>query len=60
MGERGEPGYRTHYHEEDAYATEDVVLQYWKNPDRAFFLNPGVCANEYGKALKQIGVSGNG
>ncbi|MBB3259113.1 hypothetical protein F4827_003987 [Paraburkholderia bannensis] len=35
-----EPGYRSHYHEEDAYATEDAVKQYWRDPNHSFFSIP--------------------
>ncbi|WP_116610662.1 type VI secretion system Vgr family protein [Paraburkholderia unamae] len=60
MGQRKEPGYRSHYHEEDAYATEDAVKQYWGDADHAFVLNPGICTKQYESVLTQLGVSGNG
>jgi type VI secretion system secreted protein VgrG len=60
MAQRTAPGYYTHYHEEDAYATEDAVTQYWDHPDRADLVNPGTCTKHYREALEQIGVSGNG
>ncbi|NIE66301.1 type VI secretion system Vgr family protein [Burkholderia sp. Ax-1719] len=55
-----ETGYYTHYHEEDAYATENAVDQYWHRPDGAFVLNPGVCTSSYEQNIRNIGVSGNG
>ncbi|NIE66430.1 type VI secretion system Vgr family protein [Burkholderia sp. Ax-1719] len=55
-----ETGYYTHYHEEDAFATEYAVDQYWNTPNGAFVLNPGVCTKQYEQQLKQIGVIGNG
>lgn len=60
MGQRNEPGYYTHYHEEDAYATEDAVKQYWDDPDHASVLTPGICTSHYEGALSEIGVNGNG
>ncbi|OBR46330.1 hypothetical protein [Paraburkholderia tropica] len=60
MGQRDEPGYYTHYHEEDAFATEIAVTQYWDNPDHADLVNPGTCTRHYRDALEKIGVSGNG
>ncbi|WP_042298471.1 type VI secretion system Vgr family protein, partial [Paraburkholderia bannensis] len=60
MGQRAEPGYYTHYHEEDAYAAEDSVKQYWAHPDHAALVNPGTCTRHYRDALEKIGVSGNG
>lgn len=55
-----ETGYYTHYHEEDAFATENAVGKYWSEPTGGFFLNPGVCTSQYEQQLRQIGVSGNG
>ncbi|MEI7298132.1 type VI secretion system tip protein VgrG, partial [Paraburkholderia tropica] len=60
MGQRDEPGYYTHYHEEDAFATEIAVMQYWDNPDHADLVNPGTCTRHYRHALEAIGVFGNG
>ncbi|WP_321842742.1 type VI secretion system Vgr family protein [Paraburkholderia bannensis] len=55
-----ESGYYTHYHEEDAYATENAVGQYWHDPEHSFVLNPGVCTRYYEQNLRRIGVKGNG
>ncbi len=55
-----DPGYYSQYHEEDAYATEDAVRQYWENGDSASVLNPGVCTPRYESTLRTIGVTGNG
>ncbi|WP_322068797.1 type VI secretion system Vgr family protein [Paraburkholderia bannensis] len=53
-------GYYTHYHEEDAYATENAVDQYWNSPGHTFVLNPGVCTSYYEQNIRRIGVNGNG
>ncbi len=55
-----DPGYYTHYHEEDAYATEFAVNQYWETPTSTFVLNPGACTSSYESHLREIGVKGNG
>ncbi|WP_321887082.1 type VI secretion system Vgr family protein [Paraburkholderia bannensis] len=46
-------GYRSHLHEEDAYACGDIVDCYWM--DRDYFPGPGVCTEDYVKTIKQIG-----
>ncbi|KFL53415.1 type IV secretion protein Rhs [Burkholderia pyrrocinia] len=48
-------GYRSHLHEEDAYACAGVVQDYWDRPDRALVFNPGTCTGAYSESLRAIG-----
>ncbi|KWC48044.1 type IV secretion protein Rhs [Burkholderia ubonensis] len=49
-------GYRSHLHEEDAYACAGVVQDYWDRSDRAFVFNPGTCTDKYVDALRTVGA----
>ncbi|MBN3853299.1 hypothetical protein G3N59_07920 [Paraburkholderia sp. Ac-20340] len=50
------PGYYSHLHEEDAYATADVVYSYWSNPDSLTGFKPGACTDNYVTTIKAIGA----
>ncbi|MFD1560799.1 DUF2345 domain-containing protein, partial [Paraburkholderia silviterrae] len=50
------PGYRSHFHEEDAYASEKIVRDYWFKPDTQFLWNPGTCTDDYVNTLKVVGA----
>jgi type VI secretion system secreted protein VgrG len=49
-------GYRSHLHEEDAYATEKPVRNYWSRSDYQFLFNPGSCTDDYANTLRAIGA----
>ncbi|HKT97063.1 MAG TPA: type VI secretion system tip protein VgrG, partial [Paraburkholderia sp.] len=51
------PGYRSHLHEEDAYATEKPVRNYWSRPDYQFLFNPGSCTDDYANTLRVVGAT---
>jgi type VI secretion system secreted protein VgrG len=50
------PGYRSHFHKEDAYASEKIVRDYWFKPDTQFLWNPGSCTDDYVNTLKVVGA----
>ncbi|WP_156992260.1 hypothetical protein [Paraburkholderia oxyphila] len=50
------PGYRSHLHEEDAYASQNIVRDYWFKPDTQFLWNPGACTDQYVNTLKDVGA----
>nr|WP_233836444.1 DUF2345 domain-containing protein [Paraburkholderia sp. ZP32-5] len=53
-----ETGYRSQFHEEDAYACAEVVQAYWQNPGDPLVRNPGTCTAQYVDALKVVGARG--
>ena len=54
----GNRGYRSHLHEEDAFACGELVDSYWNDPDRAQLRNPGTCTKEYREVIGRIrGIS---
>jgi type VI secretion system secreted protein VgrG len=55
---RFETGYRSQFHEEDAYACAEVVQAYWQNPDGPLVRNPGTCTAQYVDALRVVGAKG--
>ena len=51
-----ETGYRSQFHEEDAYACAEVVQAYWQNPRDPLVRNPGTCTAQYVDALRVVGA----
>ncbi|MCC8401075.1 type VI secretion system tip protein VgrG [Paraburkholderia sp. MMS20-SJTN17] len=51
-----ETGYRSQFHEEDAYACAEVVQAYWCNPGNPLVRNPSTCTAQYVDALRSIGA----
>ncbi|MCC8397702.1 hypothetical protein LJ656_34800 [Paraburkholderia sp. MMS20-SJTR3] len=49
-----ETGYRSQFHEEDAYACAEVVQAYWKNASDPLVRNPGTCTAQYAEALRTV------
>jgi type VI secretion system secreted protein VgrG len=53
-----ETGYRSQFHEEDAYASAEVVQAYWQNSGDPLVRNPGTCTAQYVDALRTVGTRG--
>jgi type VI secretion system secreted protein VgrG len=53
-----ETGYRSQFHEEDAYACAEVVQAYWKDSGNPLIRNPGTCTAQYVDALRVVGARG--